>query len=191
MPPPKKVEPPHKLVLSTNSIRNTTIAVDDDAFYYEVVTRFWHPNLTKIKKLDTDTAEMVTIAEIEREPGRETRLRFGGQDAEWIPASRFLQKESQKVRGGYFHGNSGVQYRWKTHRRQLQMIRPDSDNKEPLVVRHPHKRHFFFFRMSQHAYLEIKPEVVDSLDALIMSYLLVERRRRSARPRIEFKVAED
>ncbi|KAI5116314.1 hypothetical protein M0805_005522 [Coniferiporia weirii] len=190
MPPPKKADPPHKMVLTTNSLRNTTISVDDDALYYEIVTRFWHPHITKIRKLDTDTQEMVTIAELEREPGKEPRVRFGGQDAEWVLASQWLQKEPQKV-GGVFSGNSGVPYRWKTHRRQLQMIRANSENKEPLVVRHPHKRHFFVFRMSKHAYLEIKPEVVESLDALIMSYLLVERRRRDSRPRIELKVSAD
>ena len=47
------------------------------------------------------------------------------------------------------------------------MIREDGETKEPMVVRHNHKRHFFIFRMSKHAYLEIKPEVVGSLDALI------------------------
>ena len=97
MPPPKKADPPHKMVLTTNSLRNTTIAVDNDALYYEIVTRFWHPHLTKIKKLDPDTAEMVTIAELEREPGKEPRVRFGGEDAEWVPAWKFLEKEPQKV----------------------------------------------------------------------------------------------
>ena len=97
MPPPKKVDPPHKMVLTTNSLRNTTIAVDDDALYYEIVTRFWHPHLTKIKKLDEDTQEMVTIAELEREPGREPRLRFGGENAEWINAKDWLHNTPEKV----------------------------------------------------------------------------------------------
>ena len=97
MPPPKKADPPHKMVLTTNSLRNTTISVDSDTIYYEIVTRFWHPNLTKIKKLDPDTAEMVTVAELEREPGREPRLRFGGQDAEWINAADWLKRDPQKV----------------------------------------------------------------------------------------------
>ena len=98
MPPPKKVDPPHRMELTTNSLRNTTISVDNDAIYYEVVTRFWHPNVTKIKKLDTDSGEMVTVAEIEREPGKEPRVKFGRDDeAEWIPAARWLEKEPDKV----------------------------------------------------------------------------------------------
>ena len=50
------------------------------------------------------------------------------------------------------------------------MIRADTEDKAPLVVLHPHKRHFLVFRMSKHAFLEIKPEVVESLDALISQY---------------------
>jgi hypothetical protein len=33
---------------ATNSVRNTTVATANDDPYFEVVTRFWHPNLTKI-----------------------------------------------------------------------------------------------------------------------------------------------
>ena len=97
MPPPKKVDPPHKMVLTTNSLRNTTISIDNDLLYYEIVTRFWHPHVTKIKKLDPETSELVTVAELEREPGKEPRIRFGGEDSEWILASRWLQREPAKV----------------------------------------------------------------------------------------------
>jgi len=188
MPPPKKVDPPHRMELTTNSLRNTTISVDNDAIYYEVVTRFWHPHVTKVKKLDMDSGEMVTVAEIEREPGKEARVKFGREDeAEWITASRWLEREPDKV-GGVFTADSDVKYRWKTHNRRLQMIRADSDDKEPLVQYHPHKRHFFVLRMSEHAWLEIKPDVVESILPIIISYLIVERRRRDAKLRVELKV---
>ncbi|TDL24294.1 hypothetical protein BD410DRAFT_693202, partial [Rickenella mellea] len=178
MPPPQKAEPPHKMELTTNSLRNTTIAVDNDQLYYEIVTRFWHPHITKIRKLDAESQHIETIAELENEPGKEPRVRFG--DEEWMPASQWLKWDKERV-GGVFCGGGGVNYRWKTHKRRLQLVRADSDDKSPLVMYHPYKRHFFVFRMSRHAWLEIKPEVVESLDALIMSYLLVERRRRQAR----------
>ena len=48
-----------------------------------------------------------------------------------------------------------------------QLIRANSENKDPLVIKHKHKRHFFVFRMSKHAWLEIKPEVVESLEQVI------------------------
>lgn len=96
MPPPKKADPPHKMTLTTNSLRNTTIAVDNDALYYEVVTRFWHPHLTKIKKLDPETAELDTIAELEQEPEKQARLRFG-KDGEWTNADSWLKQDGRKV----------------------------------------------------------------------------------------------
>ncbi|EJD03304.1 uncharacterized protein FOMMEDRAFT_146910 [Fomitiporia mediterranea MF3/22] len=194
MPPPKKADPPHKMVFTANSLRNTTIAVDDDTLYYEIVTRFWHPTITKIKKLDIDSQQMITVAEIEREPKREPRVRFGldkDENAAWTDAREWLHYTPKKTRGGVFNSNSGVSYRWKTHNRQLQLIRADGDNKEPLVIKHKHKRHFFVMRMSKHAWLEIKPEVVESLEQLIVSYILVERRRRDSHPRVELKLSAD
>ena len=118
MPPPKKVDLPHKLVFTTNSLRNTTISVDNDALYYEVVTRFWHPYVTKIRKLNGDTMEMVTIAELERIPGKTPRLRWMSEveNAEelsrerrgetsrsvesqegWINANEWLHKQQGKM----------------------------------------------------------------------------------------------
>lgn len=117
MAPPRKVDLPHRLVLTTNSLRNTTVSVDNDALYYEVVTRFWHPHITKIKKLNGDTQEMVTIAELERFPGKTPRLRWTNevetaveiardrrgeapgpsQELGWIDADRWLEKEEGKM----------------------------------------------------------------------------------------------
>lgn len=97
MPPPKKADPPHRLEFTTNSIRNTTIAVDTDAFYYEIVTRFWHPNLTKINKLDNETRELKTVAEIERVPRKETKVRFGGEEGDWLKASEFMKYDPRRA----------------------------------------------------------------------------------------------
>lgn len=99
MPPPKKADPPHRMVLTANSLRNTTISVDDDALYYEIVTRFWHPTITKIRRLDTETSEMITVAEVEREPKREPRVRFNldkDESAQWVPARDWLKFTPKK-----------------------------------------------------------------------------------------------
>ena len=56
MPPPPKPPPPHKLELTTNSLRNTAIATKDDNIHYEIVTRFWHPHITKINRCDLRTS---------------------------------------------------------------------------------------------------------------------------------------
>jgi hypothetical protein len=95
MPAPKKADPPHKLEFTTNSLRNNTVAVDTDALYFEIVTRFWHPNLTKINKLDVESRELTTIAEIAKTPGKEPKVRFG--DGQWVKASEFIRYDPQGV----------------------------------------------------------------------------------------------
>ncbi|KAI0731638.1 hypothetical protein C8Q72DRAFT_214600 [Fomitopsis betulina] len=180
MPPPPKPKPPYKMNITMNSLRNTTLSVGDDKFYYEVLTRYWHPNLTKIIKHDFESRELEHMADIEGLQTKDPRVRFGGEKGEWAPASDFVKFTEDKP-GGTFSTDSGIEYRWKAHRGQLQLIRADDPDKKPLVTFHPHRRHFWVFRMSKHAYLEVKqePEVTESLDKLIVSYLLVERRRRN------------
>ena len=79
-----------RMVFTTNSLRNTTISIEDDTLYYEIITRFWHPHLTKIFKLDSDTRGMVLVTEIARVLGSNVRVRFGGEDAEWIDELDFM-----------------------------------------------------------------------------------------------------
>ncbi|CAL1706051.1 unnamed protein product [Somion occarium] len=186
MPPPAKPKPSHKLELTTNSLRNTTFAADDDTIYYEVVTRYWHPNLTKINKTDMETREVTVAAEIERPRGREPRVRFGGDKGEWMSASDFVKFDQEKI-DGTFVANANVAYKWRTKKGRLQLVKADEEDPEPLAEFHPHKRHFLVFRMAKHAYLEVKPipEVTSALERLIVSYLLVERKRRDARLRVK------
>ena len=87
-----------------------------------------------------------------------------------------------------FTGGDGVEYRWKSHRRRLQvnqpfgvghidddthpmntqLVRANDDAKVLVAQYHTYRRHFVFFRMSRHAFLEIKPEVTtEGLEKLI------------------------
>ena len=93
MPPPPKPSPPHKLEITKNSLRNTAMAVENDTIHYEIVTRFWHPHITKINKADFENIRVETVAEIERMPGREPRVRFGGDNGQWMDARDFLKFE--------------------------------------------------------------------------------------------------
>jgi len=85
-----------RMVFTTNSLRNTIVSVEDDTLYYEIVTRFWQPHLTRISKLDADTREIVLVAEIERVPGSNVRVRFGGEDAEWMNGLDFMSWDLEK-----------------------------------------------------------------------------------------------
>lgn len=94
--PPKKPDPPHKMVFTANSVKNTTVAVDSDALYYEVVTRFWHPDITKLNKLDPDSREFETIAEVQRENGKIHKIRLAVNN-EWVPVTELLKNDDNKM----------------------------------------------------------------------------------------------
>ena len=51
----------------------------------------------------------------------------------------------------------------------FQLVKADDEEQTPVAEFHPHKRHFFVFRMSQHAFFEIKPDpqVAAALEKLI------------------------
>lgn len=48
-------------------------------------------------------------------------------------------------------------------------MKADDEDQKPVAEFHPHKRHFFVFRMSKHAFFEIQPiaEVTGALERLI------------------------
>ena len=48
-------------------------------------------------------------------------------------------------------------------------MKADDEDQTPIAEFHPHKRHFFVFRMSKQAFFEIKPipEVTEALERLI------------------------
>ncbi|KIP09465.1 hypothetical protein PHLGIDRAFT_18640 [Phlebiopsis gigantea 11061_1 CR5-6] len=186
MPPPPKPPPPQRLELSTNSLRNTSIASKDDAVHYEIVTRFWHPHLTKINRCDFENLQVTTVAEIDRGSGDEPRVRFGDKDEEWMSASKFMRYDHDRI-GGTFTGSADVRYRWIMKKGNLQLVKDGDEGETPVAEFHPHKRHFFVFRMSKHAHLEIKPQpgVTGAMERLIVSYLLIERKRRDSRLRVK------
>lgn len=84
-----------KLVFTTTSLRNVTIATESDDYYYEIVTPKWDPLNTQIRRLDSDTGTMTPVAEMskENESSRYTRLRFinpDGAETEFITPEDFL-----------------------------------------------------------------------------------------------------
>lgn len=98
MPPPaSKPKPAQRLEFTMNSLRNTTLSSGDDGLYFEIVTRFWHPNVTKINKFNMETRELVTVAEIEGLQTRDPRVRFGGEKGAWVPAAEFLKFNPDRV----------------------------------------------------------------------------------------------
>lgn len=98
MPPAANSPAPHKMEFTTNSLRNTTLAVEDDTMFYEVVTRYWHPKLTKVNKFDRETREVTTVAEIERQKDQEPKVRFGAdkENSSWVAETEFIKYDDDK-----------------------------------------------------------------------------------------------
>ncbi|KZT22201.1 hypothetical protein NEOLEDRAFT_1138340 [Neolentinus lepideus HHB14362 ss-1] len=216
MPPPPKPVPPHRLNFTFNSLRNTTVSLENDTIYYEIVTRYWHPDVTKIFRLDKESRAMNLVARIKgvEKKGKGVMVRFGkepgdglargpedekeraeGGEGEWISEEGFVNYDKKNV-GGSFVPVPGKELHWKTQKRRLQMFDPNSPDK-PVASYVPHSRHFWVFRMSKHAVLELRPEVIqpegskewnlEAMDRIIVSYLLVERRRRLARLKLKLQ----
>ncbi|KAJ3928084.1 MAG: hypothetical protein NXY57DRAFT_558763 [Lentinula lateritia] len=188
-------EQEQKLYFTANSVRNTTLATKDDSLYYEVVTRYWHPKLTKINILDPDTQTLRLIAEIEQVSGNKWqngrfRVRFlnsvapGEELGQWMSDIDFLKPTSDKI-GGTFIDPQGLEWRWKTHNRRLQLVRVGDEVKSPSVVYEPHRRYFMVLLMSRHASWDVQPQAIGFLDRLLVSYILVERRRRATKAVID------
>lgn len=98
MPPPPKPAPPIKLVLTTNSLRNTTISDASDSIYYEIRTEPWIPLHTKVKRLDPETRQYEVKAEILR-TGAVPEVRIPERSKEWARAGDFLRIDEVSGRG--------------------------------------------------------------------------------------------
>jgi len=194
MPPPKPAPPkPYSLTFAKNSIRNTTVSLPNDKFYYEIVTRFWHPHLTKINKFNMEDRQIICAAEIEAVPGQDVRVRFNttdvtkvggmGGEGEWMSASEFVKADADSI-GGTFTAGDGLEYRWMMNKGYLQLVKADDASETPVATYHPHRRHFLVFRMAKRASMDVMPDAAAALEKIIVSYILVERRRRNAKNKL-------
>ncbi|GJE88054.1 hypothetical protein PsYK624_041370 [Phanerochaete sordida] len=186
MPLPTKssTAPRQRLTLTTTSLRNVIVSNKSDVIYYEIVTPKWQRDLTTISRLDPNTRQFDVIGEMKNDhhgKAEEVRL-YGGA---LTPAHRFLEDglepDTTGMKRAAFRGKDGKKYIWRANKRQLELIREDMPEDEPVAIYHREKRHMTMLRMSQHPYLEVDSAAMDTLDSLIMSFLLVERRRRDGR----------
>ncbi|KAI0003843.1 hypothetical protein BJV74DRAFT_812002 [Russula compacta] len=125
---------------------------------------------------------------------RNFRVRFGGEDAEWINELDFISSDPRKrwvckfvvwvcVRA-FLTISSAVESSrqmeaWSIDGRATDDVfnscglRTNDESKDLVVQYHIYRRHLLFFCMSGHAFLEIKQEVtVGGLEKLIGTVLL-------------------
>ncbi|KAI0781495.1 hypothetical protein BD413DRAFT_608628 [Trametes elegans] len=187
----------HRLVLTTTSLRNVVLADAADVLYYEAVTPRapFVPgaapciSTTRIARLDPNTRCFDHVAELDGRRGKEAKrvagIRFYGA-GEVRAVEDFLHVRPRPENGkgrhelsAWFASKDGHKYTWRADKRRLELTRDDAPDR-PLVAFYKEKRYLHILRMSQHPYLELHPSVLDSLDYVVISFLLVERLRRDA-----------
>ncbi|KAI0078963.1 hypothetical protein K474DRAFT_1659652 [Panus rudis PR-1116 ss-1] len=188
-----RTPPRQKLVFTTTSTRNVVISNSSDVIFYEIVTPRWEKHLTKISRLDPNTKLFDQIAEFQNEKGKPVALRmYGGPlvqtkdflrvdeyDAGSGSGSSSTSSESLNVgKSASFRGKDGKKYTWRIRHKTLELFREDMPANQPIATYHKEKRYLYVLRMSQYPYLEIDYDAMDTLDTLIISFLLIERRRR-------------
>ncbi|KAI5118325.1 hypothetical protein M0805_006608 [Coniferiporia weirii] len=171
-----------RLSLTTTSLHNVVISNASDVIYYEVVTPKWAPAVTRVSKMDPKSHELEVVAELQNEVSENTAarpmaVRLRGQ--QFRPAGEFWTKDGVAGNDSRFRGKDGKYYQWRVRKGRLELMREHDHDGKPVAIYHKRRRHFLVLRMSQKPYLEVQPSVMETLDSLIVSFLLVEQKRRS------------
>jgi len=179
--PPAKTQPIN-LAITRNSIRNTVLATSKDNISYEIRTTWWQPQITSIKKLDTELRGQTLIAEVSNQVGSDGMVRMNWNEGfqEFQMATSWLDAPmGAKFLGSFLGVDNKTRYQWIKRGRKLQLFK-EGESSTPLVTFSKHRRHFYvYWRMSKPASLVIDPDCLRDLDAIVLSYLLIARRRRS------------
>ncbi|KAI0689035.1 hypothetical protein C8T65DRAFT_589082, partial [Cerioporus squamosus] len=77
----------------------------------------------------------------------------------------------------WFRGKDGFKYIWFADAERLELFREDRRDK-PVAAFHKEKRFLHVLRISQYPYLEIDASIIETLDYVVVSFLLIERLRR-------------
>ncbi|KAF9239127.1 hypothetical protein BU15DRAFT_74822 [Melanogaster broomeanus] len=171
-----------RLALTTASLFNTTISNVTDAIYYDIQTPEWEPHLTTVRRLDSRTGTYEVCGSIRNQVNKPVAVSTYGGDFE--PEEQWVKKVDGSIPGGsrwQFDDGEGNAFAWSiAHGNNLELRSADEGvkTKRAIATFYQHKRYFMVGRISQHACLEIDNSVVESLDAIILSLLIVEGKRR-------------
>ncbi|KAG8217123.1 amino acid permease-domain-containing protein [Butyriboletus roseoflavus] len=170
------------LTFTTAYLLNTTVSNETDAIYYDIQTPEWEPHLTTVRRLDPRMGMYELTGSIRSDADKPVAVSLYG--GEFEPEGQWIKKVDGTKPGEsrwQFDDGEGNIFAWTVTDKQLELHSAEEGVKikRPLATFHQHKRHLLVGMISQYAYLEIDNSVIDSVDAIIVSLLIVERKRRS------------
>ncbi|KIJ63365.1 hypothetical protein HYDPIDRAFT_29617 [Hydnomerulius pinastri MD-312] len=170
-----------KLTLTTASLLNTTISNATDAIYYDIQTPEWEPQLTTVRRLDSRTGTYELTGSIRNQADKPVAVSMYG--GEFEPEEQWLKKIDGSMPGEsqwQFNDGEGNVFAWSVANGNLELRSADEGvkTKRALATFYQHRRYLMVGMISQHAYLEVDSSVIESVDAVILSLLVVERKRR-------------
>ncbi|EJD06219.1 uncharacterized protein FOMMEDRAFT_18374 [Fomitiporia mediterranea MF3/22] len=132
--------------------------------------------------MDPRSQELEVVAELQNDVGSSshphpTTVRLRGQ--QFRPTRDFWLKDGVAGSDARFRGKDEKYYQWRQRKGRLELIREQEPDSAPVAVYHKNRRHFRILPSSRQPYLEIQPTVMETLDSLIVSFLLMEQKRRS------------
>jgi len=173
-------------------MRNTVIAGSDVSYEVSTPTELLHSGdrVTTITRVGQDDTKVI-VGEIIWNRIAQTRVRMltcGGGNGEWLQMRDFLRKRggSPLSTARSFSGTNGVQYRWKlrgvlprymTLGLESEPDNDDLDTPNVLAVYHPPRRNIAMQQVRS-AFLEVSPTLESTLDAIIVTFLMMERKER-------------
>ncbi|KAG9014733.1 hypothetical protein FRB94_010580 [Tulasnella sp. JGI-2019a] len=170
------------LKFTNNSVFNTVISSPDNDIMYKVSTpNIYFNSVTTINRVDSASGEMTFAGEVGWKAWYpNTRIRIGW-NCEWIREGEWLELVKgwlSKTRG--FRGANGAKYRWKRRWTGFRLTGDvdDEDNKIPALAIFQTAKYNALLKITEPATLLISPEVLPSLDYIIVSLFILERRRR-------------
>ncbi|OAX33078.1 hypothetical protein K503DRAFT_804668 [Rhizopogon vinicolor AM-OR11-026] len=170
-----------RLTFTTANVQNLVISNATDALYYEVVTPEWESHLTTVRRLDSRTQGYDTIGNIRNQSGKPVAVSmYGGEfmnEELWL---RKIEGESRQSRWE-FDDDEGNYFSWTVAGPNLELRGIDeggAQTPKAIATFYPHKRYVMVGMISQHAFLEIEPSAVVSLDTILVSLLVLQQKRK-------------
>jgi hypothetical protein len=174
------------LTFSADDTQNTVLS--GNGWRYDITTPTgWAigSRTSTISRADPYNNTRYIVAEIVWGVNSNNQLRFGGgyNGQPWISDRDFMWKSggifssSRAFIGAYNRG-----YRWKRHLNDELELFPDQKDVSgtPWVAKYWPQKHKWF-KVTRDSCMELTPEALDSLDPIVVSFLILEQARRISR----------